>query len=87
MYFRYEDMSTLGLPAEYKVSSVKYKKESLANPQITLFNYANFKGNKGTIDVHLYVQEILSNFDSITKIKEFKVFKVPLYIPLLALPI
>jgi len=40
---RYEDMSTLGLPAEYKVSSVKYKKESLANPQITLFNYANFK--------------------------------------------
>ena len=42
--FRYDDLSTLGMPTEYKVSSVKYKKESLANPQITLFNYANFMG-------------------------------------------
>merc|ERR1711962_1031463 len=38
---RYEDMSTL--PADFKVGSAKYKKESLANPQITLFNIANFE--------------------------------------------
>ena len=40
----YEDLSTLGLPADYKIASVKYKKESLANPQIRLFNASNFLG-------------------------------------------
>ncbi|XP_023329325.1 tectonin beta-propeller repeat-containing protein 1 [Eurytemora carolleeae] len=39
---RYEDLSVLGVPADSKVSSVKLKKESLGNPQITLFNTATF---------------------------------------------
>ena len=34
----------LGVPADSKVSSVKLKKESLGNPQITLFNTATFTG-------------------------------------------
>ena len=34
----------LGLPSDYKVASVKYKKESLANPQIKLFNASTFSG-------------------------------------------
>ena len=42
--FRYEDLAALGLPADYKVTSVKYKKDSLAFPQITLFNSSQFKG-------------------------------------------
>ena len=41
----YNDFATLGLPSEYKVASVKYKKESLAFPQIRLFNSSSFKGD------------------------------------------
>ena len=41
---RYEDLATLGLPQDYKVASVKYKKESLACPQIKLFNSSTFAG-------------------------------------------
>ena len=41
----YNDLATLGLPAEYKVGSAKYKKESLAFPQIRLFNSSTFKGD------------------------------------------
>ena len=41
---RYEDLGALGLPADYKVASVKYKKESLASPQIRLFNSSTFAG-------------------------------------------
>ena len=48
--FRYEDLSALGLPANYKVASAKYKKESLANPQIRLFNPSNFAGQKFAIN-------------------------------------
>jgi len=40
---RYEDQSSMGLPGDLKVCSAKYKKESLSNPQITLFNQATFK--------------------------------------------
>ena len=41
---RYEDLGALGLPADYKIASVKYKKESLASPQIRLFNSSTFAG-------------------------------------------
>ena len=41
----YNDFTTLGLPSEYKVGSAKYKKESLAFPQIRLFNSSSFKGD------------------------------------------
>ena len=41
----YNDFATLGLPSEYKVGSAKYKKESLAFPQIRLFNSSTFKGD------------------------------------------
>ena len=41
----YNDLSALGLPSEYKVGSAKYKKESLAFPQIRLFNSSCFKGD------------------------------------------
>ena len=40
----FDDLETLGLPKEYKIASVKYKKDSLANPQIRLFNSSTFKG-------------------------------------------
>lgn len=39
---RYDDLSSLGLPADYKVASAKFKKDSLANPQIRLFNASTF---------------------------------------------
>ena len=41
---KYEDLSTHGLPADYKIASVKYKKESLSTPQIKLFNESRFSG-------------------------------------------
>lgn len=41
----YNDFTTLGLPADYKVASVKYKKDSLAHPQIKVFNSSSFKGD------------------------------------------
>jgi len=41
----YNDFTTLGLPSEYKVGSAKYKKESLAFPQIRLFNSSSFRGD------------------------------------------
>ena len=41
---RYDELAALGLPADYKVASVKYKKESLASPQIKLFNSSSFAG-------------------------------------------
>ena len=41
----YNDLTALGLPSEYKVGSAKYKKESLAFPQIRLFNSSSFKGD------------------------------------------
>ena len=39
----------LGLPSDYKVASVKYKKESLANPQIKLFNASTFAGKQTSL--------------------------------------
>ena len=41
---RYDELAALGLPTDYKVASVKYKKESLASPQIKLFNSSSFAG-------------------------------------------
>ena len=41
----YNDLTTLGLPTDYKVASVKYKKDSLAHPQIKVFNSSSFKGD------------------------------------------
>ena len=44
----YDDFATLGLPADYKISSVKYKKESLAFPQIRLFNASTFSDDSAS---------------------------------------
>ena len=41
---RYDNLASLGLPADYKLASVKYRKESIASPQITLFNSSCFAG-------------------------------------------
>merc|ERR1711962_32344 len=41
----YNNLEDLGLPKDYKVASVKYKKDSLAFPQIRLFNSSTFKDN------------------------------------------
>lgn len=40
---RYDDLASIGLPADFKILSVKHKKESLAYPQINLFNSSLFK--------------------------------------------
>ena len=41
---KYEDLATIGLPADYKVASVKYRKEALTSPQIKLLNSSTFQG-------------------------------------------
>ena len=57
---KYEDLSTLGLPADYKIASVKYKKESLGNPQIRLFNSSSFSGEF----ILLLMSDLSAAFDS-----------------------
>jgi hypothetical protein len=44
------DLGSLGLPVEYKVASVKYKKDSLAFPQIRVFNSSTFNGDEWWIN-------------------------------------
>ena len=48
---KYEDLAAIGLPADYKVASVKYRKEILTNPQIKLFNSSTFKGRLAQIEI------------------------------------
>jgi len=38
----YDDLLSLGIPANYRVASAKLKSESVGNPQITVYNSSNF---------------------------------------------